>query len=474
VSSLVDRALALTNDTPDLARATINALQARPTPEALANLSRTASDAGQKALSSCGEAPETAATAMLTHHAVRVAAMSGSFDEAYALIEAYPFKNSLDFKSRTVLPLGRYLLGQGALAEARRFRDRILAADFFKQIEDSDSAPVRDSFSRLLMWIAEDRAHWDAALALNSRKSELSILNFLPVKQLIALSRDHSTFTDAERALFIRAAWTRVYAIGKKPDSELTKELFALNPELRQIAEKVQADYPTASDSNRRLLTILRTPRYNILISGPGEWQPLAMTDLGGAGELDQYDHNDRNWWCPFEPDRHLLALREEFDADAGNASDEWSADLLKPVLDPALQSQLDQKRERTLRSHPMIKAVSWKELKALEAAPGAPRRLAERAIAWGKKGNGKDGAPEALALAVRATRYGCNWHGGHKAYSKPAQELLWSKFGDTVWAAQTPYWFDCMNQKWSDKPEEFAKMPTCDVKAWQRQKLPN
>ena len=31
----------------------------------------------------------------------------------------------------------------------------------------------------------------------------------------------------------------------------------------------------------------------------------------------------------------------------------------------------------------------------------------------------------EALALAVRTTRYGCNWHGGHKAYSQPAQQLL-------------------------------------------------
>ena len=46
--------------------------------------------------------------------------------------------------------------------------------------------------------------------------------------------------------------------------------------------------------------------------------------------------------------------------------------------------------------------------------------------------GEGKDGVPEALALAVRTTRYGCNWHGGHGSYSKPAQQLLATKFAFT------------------------------------------
>ena len=42
------------------------------------------------------------------------------------------------------------------------------------------------------------------------------------------------------------------------------------------------------------------------------------------------------------------------------------------------------------------------------------PKRLTDRAIAWGKRSKGDDGAPEALALAVKTTRYGCDWHGGH------------------------------------------------------------
>ena len=76
---------------------------------------------------------------------------------------------------------------------------------------------------------------------------------------------------------------------------------------------------------------------------------------------------------------------------------------------------------------------------------PSAPKRLSTRAINWGKRSKGKDGAPEALALAVKTTRYGCNWHGGHGAYSKAAHDVLHKRFGDTAWAAQTPYWFDCV-----------------------------
>ena len=41
----------------------------------------------------------------------------------------------------------------------------------------------------------------------------------------------------------------------------------------------------------------------------------------------------------------------------------------------------------------------------------------------------------------------------GMGAYSKAAQELLQKKFAGTTWAAQTPYWFDCMNQEWPSDP---------------------
>ena len=133
-----------------------------------------------------------------------------------------------------------------------------------------------------------------------------------------------------------------------------------------------------------------------------------------------------------------------------------------------ALRAPLAAKRDDVLKAHPMIKAVDWKELQALTHMAQGPERLSRAAIDWGKASKGKDGAPEALALAVRTTRYGCNWHGGHGAYSRPAQQLLATKFAGTEWQKQTPYWFDCRRTMWT---KDFSdKVTTCEPMTWPKQ----
>jgi hypothetical protein len=77
--------------------------------------------------------------------------------------------------------------------------------------------------------------------------------------------------------------------------------------------------------------------------------------------------------------------------------------------------------------------------------------------------------AAEALALAIRTTRYGCNWHGGHGSYSKAAYEVLHQKFGTTTWATQTPFWFDCVNF-YNQTSTTGGKCPSPD---WPKQKIP-
>ena len=49
-------------------------------------------------------------------------------------------------------------------------------------------------------------------------------------------------------------------------------------------------------------------------------------------------------------------------------------------------------------------------------------------------------------------------------------RELLQKKFAGTTWAAQTPYWFDCMNQEWPDDPNAPNKVTTCKPKTWPKQ----
>jgi len=466
--SYISRATALAPGLPPLAKDAIDSLQARSDPAERAALWAKTRAAASAAEASCGNAAETAAVGVLLFNAARVSALGQNFDEAYAGLEAFPAKNSKAY-ARAVIALGKYLVGENLLEEGRRYRDRLLTPEFLNGLEASD----KDVVGQLMMWLAEDDARWLAGLATQSRKTDLAIMNFLPAKQLRAMSQDARTFSAAERALLARAAWTRVYARGGLPEAKFTEEVFALNPEMKEIAEKTAADYPKATPDQIRLLTILRTPRYNILLNGPGGWEPLSMTDPGAAGAIDAFDHNDKNWWCPFEPDRNLLALRDEFDSVTGNGTAEWDKETIAAVVDPATKPALDARREMALKVNPGVRDIGWKEVATLSNMPSAPKRLTDRAIAWGKRSKGDDGAPEALALAVKTTRYGCDWHGGHGTYSKAAQELLQKKFAGTVWAAQTPYWFDCMDQVWSDDPNAANKVPTCKPRTWPKQKQP-
>ncbi len=313
-------------------------------------------------------------------------------------------------------------------------------------------------------------AQWDKALKNYSLKTGLPILNFLPAKDLRAMAKNEALFTPEERALLVRTAWTRVFAQGRVPEKSFTEELHALNPEVKAVADKVAADYPKAKDANRRLLTMLRTPRMGILVNAPGIWEPITMTDDGGVTALDSFDHNDKNWWCPFEPDRQLGGLREDFDALTGMQRAQWSAKQLEPVMEPNAAATLAKKRESVLKRHPLVKDISWKEIKALSAMPSAPKLLTTAATKWGKAAAKDDtAAAEALAQAIRTTRYGCNWHGGHGPYSKAAYEVLHKKFGTTPWATQTPYWFDCVNF-YNQTSTTGGKCPS---PSWSKQEIP-
>lgn len=466
--ALVDRSLALVQGTPQLARDVFEALKAKPDDATRKALWDKAQAAAKAANDSCGTAAETAAAGTFLAHATRLSALAGKFDEAYAGLEAYPFKTSAAYTQNAVLPLGQYLLGQGMVEEARRFRDRLLTDDLWASLEKDQGGA--DTLASISMWAAEDRAQWDKALKHHAQKTGISLINFLPAKELRNMAKNEALFSEEERALLVRTAWTRLYARGMAPEKSFTEELYALNPQVKAVADKVAADYPKAKDANQRLLTILRTPRMGILVNAPGIWQPITMTGGGEVTALDSFDHNDKNWWCPFEPDRQLGGLRDDFDAMTGTQRAGWSAKRLEAVVETDAVAGLAKKRESVLKAHPVVKSVNWKEINALATMPSAPKLTATQATRWGKAARKDDmAAAEALALAIRTTRYGCNWHGGHGSYSKAAYEVLHQKFGTTTWATQTPFWFDCVNF-YSQTSTTGGKCPS---PGWPKQKIP-
>jgi len=445
----------------------LKALAAQPDDAARADIWAKAKAAIDAAEKSCGAAPETAAAGFLLNHAVRLSALAGKTDEAVEGLAAVPFKAARSYSAGTLFSLAQYLAGQGKSEEVRALRDRLISPEMLSSLGGNEASVDRNRYSGLLALIAEDEARWKAAVLLNSDPASDITFNFLPVKTLWALSEDQA-FSQQDRALFARAAWTRDYALVRKVDGDKLEAYLGLNPEIRTIAEKVKADYPDITPRNQRLLTILRSPPHNILVSMPGGWQAESIRPESFS-EIDGWNPNDRNWWCPFEPDRQIGALRRQADSVTGMPEDGgYQTKRLGDFYDPAMRQTVDQNRDALLKAHPMVTAVDWKEIRVLTRMDQGPKRLTEAALRWGKASRGKDGAPEALALAVRTTRYGCNWHGSHEKYSKAAQQMLVRKFEGTVWQQQTPYWFGCQRKEWNAAFTE--KVTTCEPKTWPKQ----
>lgn len=101
----------------------------------------------------------------------------------------------------------------------------------------------------------------------------------------------------------------------------------------------------------------------------------------------------------------------------------------VSPVA-PALLFVDDQQRERARRERDRIASLG-----------NAPTWLARAAVELATALPGNPLVPEALHLAVRASRQGMTDEQTGK-WSKAAFEFLHSRYPKSGWAAKTPYWF--------------------------------
>lgn len=435
---------------------------------------------------SCGSAPETAAVGTLLFHSVRLSVQRGKAAQAYALLDAFPFKATRAY-NRTLLRLGQFLVGSGLVEEGRAFASRFLTTATYSTLASIKAEDeFATSFARLEAILAKTRDGWREALLKRTRPADDPLINFLSNDELGALA-DLDAFGPRERALFSRVAWTRDYARDQTPSARETESMLELNPAIKAVADDVARSYPATDPQRRWLLTILRTPRLGILTSASSGWNALDLADdATPPTEIDQYDHNDRNWWCPFDLDRHLGELRDDFDELTGNAAARATAttgsyavgggwyrsdDRIRSLLDADVAKSLDASRDDALRGHPVIRTIAWKELRRLGRVPSAPKLLVGQAVQWARRGGKpENGVTEALGLGVRAARYGCSWAGSHKAYTQSAVGILRTMFADSDWAKRTPYWYDCLWQAYGTEAGSTTKRPTCQGPQWPKQ----
>lgn len=233
-----------------------------------------------------------------------------------------------------------------------------------------------------------------------------SVADFLntrvPLSLLVKVARDADLPANL-RADVTQAAWVRAFILNdEKTMSELTPQLASLVPSTSGLlAAWKNATTPDA----KKFATIF------IILRNPG-MRPYITPGFGRETAIGRIDDYKDNWW------------------DGDGVTDRYADDQTTPkaVDFPACLS-------------PQEKQAGLTEHKNLVGAGAAPKYLIGPVIAWAQKHKDDARSPEALYLAVRATRFGAQAPGTGKL-SKEAFQILRSSYPGSAWTKKTPYWY--------------------------------
>jgi len=212
------------------------------------------------------------------------------------------------------------------------------------------------------------------------------------------------------------AGWVRSILLSDEKAARLLAPVLQnLAPELRPSLQQ----YLDAPDSRARAFAAVF-----LILRNPG-MRPYVDVGFGRETPVNKIDKYRDNWWCSFAPGPN--ATLPGYSRSASFAGEPWR-ELYKDGA-PWLQFLSPDERASAQRE--------WLELAKL---PSAPDYLAAQAIEWAKRNTSDPRTPEALHLAVRATRYGCSEQ--KTPFSRQAFELLHKQYPNSEWAQKTKYWY--------------------------------
>jgi tetratricopeptide (TPR) repeat protein len=208
-----------------------------------------------------------------------------------------------------------------------------------------------------------------------------------------------------------RTGWARAVVLGDKTARPLAERTRELNPAWAAAVTDYLKQTDPAAAKFTAVFWMLRTPGMTVeLRNGLGRTTAPARID----------DLRD-NWWqvvtLPAEPGDGWPRPQ---------AMDLYPYNAMGPSgFLAAAQKTAGEEQAQRLK----------------ESAGNAVNYLCAAAIAWAKAHPQDPRVPEALHLAVRATRYGVT-DKESSGFSKEAFELLHRKYPGSTWAKQTKYWF--------------------------------
>lgn len=267
--------------------------------------------------------------------------------------------------------------------------------------EDGRELPVdKDEATDEVKKSPRIRASWDA-------DAEKALNVMLPSSVLKDAAASNSLPAHLRRDLAI-ATWARAALL----EDEATA--LALVPLTSSLAPELKQDlnaYAAAQDKAEK-----RFAAVYLMLKYPGV-RPSVDASMGRVTELGKIDDYRDNWWCEYG---------QVFSADPATAA-------TKPQLSGTASSP-----DFLTAAQKSAATAEWKRLVALGAAPNY---FCAEAIKWANLKPADPRAPEALHLAVRATRYGCS-DKQTGAFSKQAYDTLHRKYPKSTWAQKTKYWF--------------------------------
>jgi hypothetical protein len=194
---------------------------------------------------------------------------------------------------------------------------------------------------------------------------------------------------------------------------DLVPVVKTLIPELGPSLDEYRATISREARAFTGLFMILRFPGLT----------PYVQDNVGRLTPLDQIDTYRDNWWCA---------------VDAAGSGTSREADRLSAPLEVLYRTGQDPALEFL---SPGQASAAQQELQRLASLGPAPNYLSQQVTAWGQKAPSDPRVPEALHLAVKATRFGCADADTGK-FSKAAFDLLHERYPKSPWAQKTKYWY--------------------------------
>lgn len=413
----------------------------------------------RKRAASCSLSPvEYIIYARVVHHVVRALTSSGDYEKAFAVLSTlnqnmlYPVVEGVTGTNSAYVKL-LMIRGEYGLVE---------------ELKDSLEDPQNRYFdwryklampNHAILWAAQSHE----GLAKTHPDHFMRMVNMISSDSLEAMlnpasSRARLQYTAAARVAEV--LWMRGFVFGDEAQMERVEPLL-LRPNRglqRYFRHAAAAKTPKARDFARAVM-VLRNPGLTPYFDAVRPQRDLNIAEYSSANPIEG------NWWCDGDDRAHLPSNEERIKAvffehifrpHIYQRTMKWRH-IDRPGYSREHEDALiDEAWKRFRSTYSPFKIISKEEQDKLAALPRASAWLAEKVRAYIDSPAGADDRkaprderiPESLHRIVDTTRYSCHMlERGNANTSQWAYATLHRYYGDTTWAAQTPYWFDTISR---------------------------